>query len=91
MGLPMSSEKFAIVALSSLLSFFGSIPWFDCKRPSLRPDLPPAERRAQRLSRMPLLRHRPRRREASWTASSTALAWRQVGTTWRPCDWGRSA
>src|SRR5215470_2874001 len=41
----------------------------------------------RKLSRMPLLRHRLRRREASWTASSTALAWRQVGTALRAiCD-----
>jgi len=43
------------------------IPWFDRKRPSLRPDLPSAERRAQVLSRMPHSGTGDSRREASWT------------------------
>ena len=41
MGLPKSSENFTIIALSFFPFFLGSIPLFDRKRPSLRPDLPP--------------------------------------------------
>src|SRR5216683_2900958 len=51
---------------------FSLIPWFDRKRPFLRPDLPIGK--APRADAVQdAVRHRRSRREASWTASSTAL------------------
>ena len=46
-------------------------------RPFLRPDLPPGRSAARRRCPGCRLRHRRSRREASWTAASTALPWRR--------------
>jgi hypothetical protein len=65
-------------------------PLVRLQRPSLRPDRPAAQRRAQALSRRP---HRgpgaPRRRAASWTARARRYA-RYVGkrTAQKSLDWG---